>query len=98
MKKMILTIAVFLIGSAVFSQSIKKNGTIYINHPNIKTVEKAMKAYLKKDDAGNLKIYADTAKYWYSAMGHEKPMGIKDAIKRWKKVRKVNLKKMVQVN
>ena len=80
---MILAIAAILIGGAAFSQSIKKNGTIYINHPNIKTVEKAMAAYLKKDDAANRKIYADTAKYWYSALGNEKPISIKDAIKLW---------------
>ncbi|MGG9970660.1 hypothetical protein ACQ33O_02605 [Ferruginibacter sp. SUN002] len=83
MKKTFITAVLFFMTTATFSQSIKKNGTVFIKHPYIKTVEKAMQAYLKKDDAANLKIYADTAKYWYSAMNNEKPMGIKEAIKMW---------------
>ena len=40
-----------------------------------------MKAYLKKDDATNMQIYSDTAKWWVSGMA--KPVGITDAIKMW---------------
>ncbi len=81
MKKTILTFGLFFFVLASFAQEIKKNGIIYINHPNIKVINKAMQAYLKKDDAANLKIYSDTAKYWVSGM--DKPIGIKDAIKMW---------------
>lgn len=60
---------------------MKKNGTIYINHPYIEVVNKAMDAYLKKDDAANMKIYSDTARYWVSGMA--KPVAITEAIKMW---------------
>jgi len=79
MKKIILTLSLFLIGIASFSQEIEKNGTIYIKHPYIDVVNNAIKAYLAKDDATNMKIYADTAKFWVSGM--EKVMGKNDAIK-----------------
>ena len=40
-----------------------------------------MEAYLKKDDAANMKIYADTAKVWVS--GLPKSISIQEAIKMW---------------
>ena len=80
MKKNILTFISLFIGIASFSQ--EKNGTIYIKHPNIDIVKKAMDAYLKKDDATNMQIYSDTAKWWVSGQ-MEKPIGIKEAIKMW---------------
>ena len=81
MKRTILTfINLFLFGIACFSQ--EKNGTIYIKHPNIDAVNNAMAAYLVKDDATNMQIYSDTAKYWTSS-GMEKPMPINEAIKTW---------------
>jgi hypothetical protein len=82
MRKIILTITPLLFGIASFAQETKQNGTIYINHPNIEVVNKAMDAYLKKDDATNMQIYSDTAKYWVSGTT-DKPVGIKDAIKMW---------------
>lgn len=82
MKKVILIITVvFFWGIASFCQAIEKNGTIYIKHPNIDLVNKAMQAYLKKDDATNMKIYSDTAKFWASGM--EKAIGIAEAMKMW---------------
>jgi hypothetical protein len=81
MKKITLTVTLFLLVIASFSQEIKKNGTIYINHPYIQAVHKSAEAYLKKDDAANMKIFADTAKFWASGM--TKSIPIKDAIKMW---------------
>ena len=82
MKKITLfIICLFFIGITAFSQAIKENGTIYINHPYIDAVNNTVKAYLAKDDATNMKIYADTAKWWVSGM--EKSISIKDAIKMW---------------
>ena len=81
MKKIFLTAGLFLIGIISFSQEMKKNGTIYINHPYIKVVNSAIDAYLKKDDAANRRIYSDTAKFWLSGM--EKPITIAEAIKMW---------------
>jgi hypothetical protein len=81
MKSIILTAALFLLGITCFSQETKKNGTIYIKHPYIDVVNSAMKAYLAKDDAANMKIYADTARWWVSGMKKSIPIG--DAIKTW---------------
>jgi hypothetical protein len=81
MKKILLTTSLLLFGIASFSQEIQKNGTIYIKHPYIDVVNNAMQAYLAKDDATNMQIYADTAKYWVSGM--TKPIGITNAIKMW---------------
>lgn len=81
MKKIILTTCLFLIAIVSFSQEIKKNGTIYINHPYIDVVNKTIKAYMTKDDAAFMKIYSDTAKFWASGMA--KPIGIAEAIKMW---------------
>ena len=79
-KNILLFISLCLFSIASFSQ--EKNGTIYITHPNIDIVKKAMDAYLKKDDATNMQIYSDTAKVWVSGQ-MEKPIGIKEAIKMW---------------
>lgn len=81
MKKFIVTISLLLIVVISFSQEIQKNGTIYIKHPYIDVVNNAVKAYLAKDDATNMKIYADTARFWVSGM--DKPIAIADAIKMW---------------
>ena len=81
MKKIILSFSLLLFAIASFPQDIKKNGVLYINHPYIKIVNNAMEAYLKKDDAANLKIYADTAKVWVS--GLPKSISIQEAIKMW---------------
>jgi len=82
MKKITLSIiCLFFIGITAFSQAIKENGTIYINHPYIDVINNSVKYYLAKDDASNMKIYADTAKWWASGM--EKSIPIKDAMKMW---------------
>jgi hypothetical protein len=81
MKKFILLLSLFLIGIVCFSQDVEKNGTIYIKHPYIDVVNNTTKAYLAKDDAANMKLYADTAKWWVSGMG--KAISIADAIKQW---------------
>ena len=82
MRKVILTGTLLLFATYSFCQGTKTNGTIYINHPNIDAVNKAMDAYMKKDDATNMSIYSDTAKFWISG-SMEKPVGIKDAMKMW---------------
>jgi len=81
MRKSLLTAALFFIGTAVFSQAQKENGTIYITHPYIDVVNNSIKAYLEKDIATNTKIFSDTAKFWDSGM--EKPIPIADAFKEW---------------
>jgi len=81
MKKIIVTAGLFLIGINCFAQDEQKNGTIYIKHPYIDVVNNAIKAYLAKDDAAEMKIYSDTAKFWASGMN--KPIPIADAIKMW---------------
>ena len=81
MKKLLAGSCLLFFAMASFSQEMKKNGTIYIEHPYIKTVNKAIAAYLKKDDAANMKIYADTAKFWSSGMPDF--ISIKEAIKMW---------------
>lgn len=81
MKKFIVTASLLLAGIVSFSQEIEKNGTIYIKHPYIDVVNNAIKAYLAKDDAANMKIYSDTARFWVSGM--DKPIPIADAIKMW---------------
>jgi hypothetical protein len=83
MKKVILTLSLFLFGINCFSQDIKENGTIYMYGPYVDTVNDAMKAYLAKDDAANMQIYSDTARYWSSGM--TKTMSIADAINMWDK-------------
>ncbi len=81
MKQIILSMSLFLFGINVFSQAMKENGTIYINHPYIDVINNSLTYYMAKDDAANLKIYADTAKWWVSGM--VKPIGIKEAVKMW---------------
>jgi len=78
MKKIIISLSLFLMVSACFSQE-EKNGTIYIKHPYIDIVNKSMKAYLDRDLASNSKFFTDTAKFW--ATGMPKPMPIADALK-----------------
>ncbi|MEO8414019.1 MAG: nuclear transport factor 2 family protein [Ginsengibacter sp.] len=80
MKRIIVTISLFLIGIAAFSQE-EENGTIYIKHPYIDVVNNATKAYLAKDLATLKTIYSDTAKWWTSGM--EKFIPIADAMKMW---------------
>ena len=81
MKKIITTIALFLFVTTAFCQKEKKNGTIYIEHPNITSVLNTTKAYLAKDVAANRKLYSDKAKFWISGM--EKEIPIEEAFKMW---------------
>ena len=79
MKKIILlSAAIFLFAFASFCQVEQKNGTIYIKHPYIDVVNKATKAYLDRDQAGE-KYYADTARFW--AVGMEKAIPMSEAFK-----------------
>jgi len=80
MKRIIVTLSLFLIGIAAFSQQ-QENGTIYIKHPYIDVVNNSTKAYLAKDLATLKTIYSDTAKWWASGM--EKFIPIADAMKMW---------------
>ena len=81
MKKIITTIALFLFVTTAFCQKEKKNGSIYIEHPNIASVLNSMKAYLAKDVATNRKIFSETATFWIS--GLEKEIPIEEAFKMW---------------
>lgn len=81
MKKIIITVALFLMGIAAFSQE-ETNGTIYIRHPYIDMVNKAVKSYVAGDFTALKMNYADTATYWQS--GLEDFIPLKDAIKGWK--------------
>ncbi|HEY5408031.1 MAG TPA: nuclear transport factor 2 family protein [Ginsengibacter sp.] len=80
MKRIIVTLSLFLIGIAAFSQQ-EENGTIYIKHPYIDVVNNSTKAYLAQDWATLNTIYSDTAKWWASGM--EKFIPIADAMKMW---------------
>lgn len=80
MKKIILCLSLFLMGTACFSQE-ERNGDIYIKHPYIVVVNKSVKAYLEKDIATNTQIFADTARFWITGMS--KTMAIAEAIKSW---------------
>ncbi len=80
MKKIILSISLFLFGIAAFSQK-EENGTIYIKHPYIDAVNQATKAYESKDEAALKRLYSDTARWWISGM--EKFIPIADAMKMW---------------
>lgn len=81
MKKIIITIALFLFVTTAFCQKEKKNGTIYMQHPYITSVLNTTKAYLVKDVATNRKLYSDKAKFWVSGM--EKEIPIEEAFKMW---------------
>jgi hypothetical protein len=80
MKTIILSFSLLLLGFASFSQE-ETNGTIYIKHPYIDVVNAAQKAYLAKDDATSMRLYSDTAKFWYSGM--DKPVSLTEAMKGW---------------
>ena len=80
MKRIIVTISLFLIGITAFSQQ-EENGTLYIKHPYIDVVNNATAAYLAKDLATLKTIYSDTARWWASGM--EKFIPIADAMKMW---------------
>ena len=83
MRKFILTILLFLTGLVSFSQKEEENGTIYINHPYIDIVNKSVKAYVDRDIPTNTAIFADTATIWFSGMGGNKPLPVKDVLKDW---------------
>jgi hypothetical protein len=76
MKKLILSSAFLLMVLFSFAQTEKTNGTIYIKHPYIDVVNKAMAAYLNQDAATWKTFYADTAKF--SISGIDKMMTLKD--------------------
>jgi hypothetical protein len=80
MRKIIVTLGLFLFGTAAFCQQ-EENGTIYIKHPYIDAVNKTTEAYLNKDWNAEKTFYSDTAKWWASGM--QKPIPVADAIKNW---------------
>src|SRR5690606_8779554 len=82
MRKITLTIMLFLLGITAFSQKEEKNGTIYIKHHYIDVVLKSTKAYLEQDEATNRAIFADTARF--VASGMEKWVKMDEAFKMWK--------------
>src|ERR1700722_12691597 len=81
MKQIIFILSLFLVGITAFSQNMEKNGTIYIKHPYIDIVNNSMKAYAAQDNATLKTFYADTARFWASAM--DTSISIADAIKMW---------------
>lgn len=82
MKKILLSVALFLFGITAFCQQ-EENGTIYIKHPYIDVVNNASKAYESQDWASIRGIYSDTAKWWISGMADFIPLA--DAVNMWKK-------------
>ena len=80
MKRIIVLSTLLLFFAFAFSQE-EENGTIYIKHPNIETVNKTVQAYMNKDWAAEKSFYSDTAKWWVS--GLDKPIPIADAFKDW---------------
>jgi hypothetical protein len=80
MRKIIVTLGLFLFGITAFCQQ-EENGTIYIKHPYIDAVNKTTEIYLNKDWNAEKTFYSDTAKWWASGM--QKPIPIADAIKNW---------------
>lgn len=81
MKKIIVTLGLFMLGVTAFCQQ-EENGNIYIKHPYIDAVNNATKAYLAKDEVALKTIYSDTATWWSSGM--EKFIPLADAMKMWK--------------
>lgn len=82
MKKILLTTALFLMGLSGFSQTVKENGTIYIEHPYINVVLQSTKDYVANNFSRISDYYSDTAKWW--ASGLEDFVPIADAIEMWK--------------
>ena len=72
MKKSILTFFICMWVVFGFSQSLKKNGTVYINHPHIEVIKKAVQGYLTQNKELWSSCYADTAKFWISGMDMKK--------------------------
>jgi hypothetical protein len=72
MKKSIVTLTLIIIVISGFSQSIKTNGTIYINHPRIEVINNAVKGYLTQNKELWNSCYADSAKFWISGMDMKK--------------------------
>lgn len=80
MKKIMITVALFLFGITAFSQQ-EINGIIYIKHPYIDVVNNAVKNYATGNFTDLKKSYADSATYWQDGM--EKFAPFENAIKGW---------------
>lgn len=80
MKKIMITVALFLFGITAFCQQ-ETNGIIYIKHPYIDVVNNAVKAYASGDFTALKMNYADSATYWQDGM--EKFAPFENAIKGW---------------
>jgi hypothetical protein len=78
MKKTLSTIALSLIVMLSFAQTEKKNGTIYVNHPNIEVVNNTVKGYVTQNVDLWSSCYADTAKFWISGMDIKKRISKKE--------------------
>lgn len=60
-----------------------ENGTVYINHPYILTVRKAVNAYAAKDEATLRTFYAKDARFSNTTMKWRESVGLDDALKGW---------------
>ncbi len=80
MKKIIVTISLFLSGTAAFCQQ-EENGIVYIKHPYIDAINTSAKAYEARDVATLKTLYSDTATYWMSGIKRGIPMA--EAFKSW---------------
>jgi len=80
MKKLLLSLTVLLFATVSFAQKEKKNGTIYINHPNIDAVKNAVKAYVNQDLNLWKTYYSDTAKFWVSDINDGKTFPVKESM------------------
>ena len=82
MKKIMMTAALFLLGITAFCQE-ETNGTIYIKHPYIDVVNKAVKAYTAGDFTAIKMNFADSATFWQDGM--EKFAPVANLFDGWKK-------------
>ena len=75
-----MSLMVMLFVATSMAQTEKKNGTIYINHPYIDIVNKAVKAYVNQDLNLWKTYFADTAKFWVSDMNGGKSFPLKQSM------------------
>jgi Domain of unknown function (DUF4440) len=80
MKKIIVTIGLFISGVTAYCQQ-EENGIVYIKHPNINAINTSAKAYEAQDVTTLKTLYSDTATYWMSGMTKRIP--IAEAFKNW---------------
>lgn len=74
MKKLILSLSLFVSVLVTYAQAEKTNGTIYIKHPYIDVVNKSVNAYKTQNVTEWRALYADTAKFSITGIDKVFPM------------------------